>query len=83
MYEIPTNLRDRTIKLRLNDEELEVLRGVTAGGQKAVVARELVIENILNKFDPEGVKGLTGIDQNQRIEKVTKLIEKLITENDL
>lgn len=80
MYKDPANLRKRTIKLRLNDEEQKVLREVTAGGQEAVVARELAIEYILNKFDPEGMKGLTYIDQNERIKKVTKLIQKLLAE---
>jgi len=83
MYQNPANIRNHTIKLRLNDKEKKLLKDVIAGGQEAVVARNLAIENILNKFDPEGMKNLTGIDQNERITKVTKLIEKLIAEKNM
>ena len=63
MYSDPQNIRRHTVKIRLNDREAELLEAWNnyTGQQKAVVARDMLLEQA--RLDLEAAFGSTDAPQ--------------------
>lgn len=63
MYTDPSNIRRHTVKIRLNDREAELLDAWNnyTGQQKAVVAREMLLEQA--RLDIEAAMGAADAPQ--------------------
>lgn len=63
MYSDPSNIRRHVVKVRLNDREAELLDAWNnyTGQQKAVVAREMLLEQA--RLDLEAAMGSTDAPQ--------------------
>lgn len=55
MYSDPAKIRDNTLKLRLNKDELALLDKVCkkVGGERASVARDLILKSIVSIFEQQ------------------------------